>query len=332
MPLDGRSHIRRVLCLSGGGFRGVFSARILSKFEESIGEPAADRFDLVVGTSTGAIIGAALALRIPAKDIEAAYLESGPQIFQPRWIPFDYPGKQFLGNWARLFISSPYSAVRIRKAIRLIVGDENARASLKELNIPLAVIALSHTEGRARLFGSGIFAEDFPNISLEDALVASASAPTYFPSLLLNSESLVDGGLVANAPELVAIWVAISKFGVDLANLRILGIGTASPDNGQAVRRRDNRGILAWLLSKRGLIQLTIGAQERLARDITAGLLGDNYRLIDWAPSAAQGSAFGEMDNTREQAGETLQGLGEIAWNEFVKHERNRSFIGELLK
>src|SRR5687767_9758311 len=41
----------QILSLSGGGYRGLFTARILADLEERIGAPIATRFDLIAGTS-----------------------------------------------------------------------------------------------------------------------------------------------------------------------------------------------------------------------------------------------------------------------------------------
>lgn len=51
----------RILSLSGGGYRGLFTARILADLEERIGAPIATRFDLIAGTSIGGILALALA-------------------------------------------------------------------------------------------------------------------------------------------------------------------------------------------------------------------------------------------------------------------------------
>lgn len=42
-----------VLALSGGGFRGLYTATVLKHLEEQLGTPLAKRFDLICGTSAG---------------------------------------------------------------------------------------------------------------------------------------------------------------------------------------------------------------------------------------------------------------------------------------
>jgi len=74
----------RILSLDGGGIRGAFTAAFAAEIERHLGVPLADYFDLIAGTSTGAIIAAALALREPAEKIERFYRERGPEIFKRR--------------------------------------------------------------------------------------------------------------------------------------------------------------------------------------------------------------------------------------------------------
>ena len=48
----------RVLSLDGGGAKGVYTLGFLSRLEKDIGKPIHEHFDLIYGTSTGAIIAA----------------------------------------------------------------------------------------------------------------------------------------------------------------------------------------------------------------------------------------------------------------------------------
>ncbi len=50
----------RILSIDGGGTRGLIPALLLQHIEKQAGKPAAELFDLIVGTSTGGIIAACL--------------------------------------------------------------------------------------------------------------------------------------------------------------------------------------------------------------------------------------------------------------------------------
>ena len=53
--------MKKILQIDGGGIRGIIPAVILSYLEEKCGKPLCQCFDLITGTSTGAIIGGAIA-------------------------------------------------------------------------------------------------------------------------------------------------------------------------------------------------------------------------------------------------------------------------------
>src|SRR5918996_2655195 len=73
----------RILSIDGGGIRGLIPALVLAELERRCGRPAGELFDLVAGTSTGAIIACALTRPdpLPAARIARIYLEEGPEIF-----------------------------------------------------------------------------------------------------------------------------------------------------------------------------------------------------------------------------------------------------------
>src|SRR5262245_26597874 len=83
---------KRILSLDGGGVRGIGSIAFLEKIEQEIeaieGRPTllAEWFDLIGGTSTGAIIASALSLGYRVADIKRLYETLAPQVFRrSRW-------------------------------------------------------------------------------------------------------------------------------------------------------------------------------------------------------------------------------------------------------
>lgn len=73
--------MRKILSIDGGGIKGIFSASFLAEIEEKCGGPYSEYFDMIAGTSTGAIIAAALSIGIPAQEILNLYLKKGKEIF-----------------------------------------------------------------------------------------------------------------------------------------------------------------------------------------------------------------------------------------------------------
>jgi patatin-like phospholipase/acyl hydrolase len=78
---------KRILSLDGSGVRGTATVAFLERLEEQIseieGRPTrlGDWFDLIGGTSTGAIIATALSLGYRASEVRACVF------FSSEWIP-----------------------------------------------------------------------------------------------------------------------------------------------------------------------------------------------------------------------------------------------------
>lgn len=84
---------KRILALDGGGLRGVLTLGFLSRIEEILrlryGGDADFRlshyFDLIAGTSTGAIIAASLAQGMTVANVIEKYISLGRSVFKPSW-------------------------------------------------------------------------------------------------------------------------------------------------------------------------------------------------------------------------------------------------------
>jgi patatin-like phospholipase/acyl hydrolase len=74
----------RILTLDGGGAKGFYTLGVLNDIEAMIDRPLVQRFDIVFGTSTGAIIAALIALGKRVDEIRALYRESSHHESQKR--------------------------------------------------------------------------------------------------------------------------------------------------------------------------------------------------------------------------------------------------------
>src|SRR5215472_15507497 len=72
----------RILSLDGGGAKGFYSLGVLREIEGMIKCPLHEKFDLIFGTSTGAIIAALLGLGKTVKEIGALYEEHVPTVMR----------------------------------------------------------------------------------------------------------------------------------------------------------------------------------------------------------------------------------------------------------
>ena len=90
---------KKILSLDGGGIRGALTAGYLEKLEKIIQDKyndpkmlLCDYFDLIGGTSTGAIIAALLATGKTATEVKDLYLKMGGEIFKGKrnwWNPLE---------------------------------------------------------------------------------------------------------------------------------------------------------------------------------------------------------------------------------------------------
>src|ERR1700694_3669630 len=72
----------RILSLDGGGAKGFYTLGVLKQVEALLGGPLYEHFDLIFGTSTGAIIAALLALGRSVTEINALYEEHVPTVMK----------------------------------------------------------------------------------------------------------------------------------------------------------------------------------------------------------------------------------------------------------
>ncbi len=101
--------MKRILQIDGGGIMGVIPSTVLASLEEKLSnKPLCKCFDLITGTSTGAIIGGAIAAGVPAKEIASIYTDKGKELFTRRtlwnptnWLRSKYDRKPFMDEIAK---------------------------------------------------------------------------------------------------------------------------------------------------------------------------------------------------------------------------------------
>lgn len=268
---------RQILSLSGGGFRGVYTALVLEALETQARRPLGDIFDVMAGTSIGAWIAAALALQIPANKIRAAILEHGPVIFNRSFGRGRVPLR--IHNPLRFLYRPRYAKEPLRDAIGTLFS-EHQWTPLSSISAPLVISAVDIATSTPSIFLSGGLAGKYASdLPLCDALLATSAAPTYFPVHHVGSRSFVDGGLIANAPDLVVVTETVRHLGTRLEDIRVLSVGTAASRPAISLNTR-SPGLVTWLLNRR-IVLLTLSAQEQLAVEQSAVLLRDRYLRLD---------------------------------------------------
>ncbi|KAL4566287.1 hypothetical protein LXL04_030401 [Taraxacum kok-saghyz] len=268
-PNNGR--LITILSIDGGGIRGIIPATILafleSQLQELDGKDArlADYFDVMAGTSTGGLVTAMLTapnkINRPlyaAKDIVPFYMEHGPKIF---------PQKR--GVWGsilkimKMLIGPKYNGNYLRKVIKEKLGSTRLDKTLTNVVIPTFDIRRLQP-----MIFSTYEAKVNPsyNAQLSDICISTSAAPTYFPPYYfknVNGEefNLVDGGVAANNPALVAInQVTKQVFNknphffpikpMDYGRFLLISIGTGASkiSNPYNAKMASEWGILGWLV------------------------------------------------------------------------------------
>jgi hypothetical protein len=116
------------LAIDGGGIKGLIVARALMALEDELGgEPLIKHPQLKVlaGTSTGAIITAAIAMGMKAEEITQLYVSMGQEVFPrltPRWLPKAAKQADELERMAR----KPFLYSNEKLTLIAAFSDENA--------------------------------------------------------------------------------------------------------------------------------------------------------------------------------------------------------------
>ncbi len=214
------SEIFRILTLDGGGSKGVYSLGFLREFEKLTGEALYKCFDLIYGTSTGAIIAALIALGKNLEEIIEFYLSSIPEILSTN----------------RRSLRSR----RLEKHARKIFGD----AKFDAFKVNIGIVAMHYGYAKPMIFKSSIqqahgrhstFAPGF-GCRISDAILASCAAFPYFERVTVKTVNqgnpeLMDGGFVGNNPALFALADAAKAFDIPLKSIRMLSLGVGEYPN-----------------------------------------------------------------------------------------------------
>jgi uncharacterized protein len=263
-----------ILSIDGGGIRGVIPAKVLAELEQKLEETQPEKklyehFDLICGTSTGAILAIAIALGIPASDLVKFYKQNALIIF-PKWYLKVLPRK------ARAIITSIYSNRKLRKKLKEIYAAANNGIDpiLKDLKTNVCIPVFNGNDGQINVLKTKHHEEylrDYKLPAFEVAL-SSASAPVYFPphTFSFSNEhgsgtnvNMIDGGIFANNPSLIGILEATDKLGYNFEDIHLLSLGTGK---GKHIIKSGwkPKDIWYWLFPKPRLLDIILDSQAQI--------------------------------------------------------------------
>jgi len=324
-----------VLSLDGGGMRGLYSATVLrvlgdrfAKARQSGPLDIGRGFDLVVGTSTGAIVAAGIAAGIPMAKIATLYEEIGPRIF-PRPMPPYRQSPRWRDiarslSWIGRHAHRPAGSTKeLASALRDIFGTMTMGQLYERRGIGLAISATRLLQHSPRVFKTAhIPSKDRDDdLSVVDACLASSAAPIYLPLASITEDGtagqvFVDGGLWANNPILLGLIDALAV-AADGQPIVIVSVGTCSAPAGADPSPKLSRGILGW---RGGVLPLTLAMDaQSTATTYAATLLAEQLaplgrkveilRCAETKPSHQQAHLL-QLDSTSAEALNLMRQLG----------------------
>lgn len=230
----------RVLCLDGGGMRGVVTLRMLKALETEAGAPIGDLFDLVVGTSTGGILAAAFALkRFRLESCEELYSQMGSVLFGGHSTLLKALG--VLGSSTAQYPRAHDDLAQLLSAVlRAFEPADGKDPTLGDFTgnpCRFACVAGINAGGAGydpyvfRSYEGRNFTrlpkDSSKDVPIWQALRATSAAPYYFKSMEIGRSEFVDGGVTANNPSLIAIEEA-RVLGLPIHCLVSIGTGVTS--------------------------------------------------------------------------------------------------------
>ena len=281
--------------------RGIFQAAFLRAVGAHLAAPLWSNFDLIAGTSTGALIALAIAHEIPPDRMVDLFESHGPRIFNPR----------FLSGLLDPFRAGPrFSSAPLRVVLERLFQTRR----MADARVPVMIIATNLDRFGHRVFttleANGGTSEDGA-LSVVDVAMASSAAPTYFPAVRPVGEerSYVDGGMWANNPSLVAILSAHAKLGIAFDEMRLVSLGNGEfPSGAIAQRYNQQRPIRSFTT----VLDLMFSAQTTAADDFAESLLGAE-NVIRLNQSLPEVIALDDVERARAMLPPLAEGFARAA-------------------
>ncbi len=212
----------RILSIDGGGMKGVFTAFALWRLEEEYNIKIKDHFDMIVGTSTGALIAAAILIGQSGKEIYDSYMDPDNPIFK---------GKNSMKTRMSVRFMAQYRDDGIMKYLTKEVG-EHTLESLYEASgkKDFAFFATNFTKGKPVVYGSPSLNNSKitkNDVSIIEVLRTTTSAPFFFEPVEdpETKDLILDGGLWANNPSLAGLNLAKADLGIKEEKIELLSFG-----------------------------------------------------------------------------------------------------------
>jgi predicted acylesterase/phospholipase RssA len=263
----------RILSIDGGGIRGLIPATILAAIEEKTGKPIHQLFDLIAGTSTGAILTLGLTkpdasgnVEYSARSLRDIYERDAPDIFRNP------------ASWWENLLTPKYKSYRIRRIMAHNFGEFRLKDALTDILIPCYDIERRYPHifrsRWARRQGQFDFA-------MSDVASAASATPTMFDPVRIPRPgaggvvSLVDGGVFANNPAGHALAEINTMLPAKDDQFLLVSLGT-----GESMERMEKKYPADW-----GFIRWSVPMVELVSESISEGV---HRQMRDMLPPSDQ--------------------------------------------
>lgn len=354
-----KEEIRYILSIDGGGMRGVVPSFILKKINEELkkmGEkrPLYSYFDLIAGTSTGALISLGLSMPLEESSLKkeneedyrverhyttgrffkkevvevrgyiphladpesfvSLYRDNGNRIFKTE----ETKGLFKLFDKVNRLFSDKYKIEPYEEFLNEIYGD----TLLKELRVPTMAVAFNTSNSTPYIFRSW----DAHDYYVREAARASSAAPTYFsPAVFIDRENdetltLIDGGAAANNPILCAYTEAVKLY-PNATKYKILSLSTLSPP--YSINHEEFTTNIDWLSALIG----AYGDGNMNVSEMAVEAMNNTEVVRVWDDILKKKYP---LDDTSEEAMNSLLNASEKLWEN--KKEEILDFVRTMVK
>eukprot|EP00178_Gracilaria_changii_P018736 TRINITY_DN5387_c0_g1_i1.p1 TRINITY_DN5387_c0_g1~~TRINITY_DN5387_c0_g1_i1.p1 ORF type:complete len:798 (+),score=107.91 TRINITY_DN5387_c0_g1_i1:3283-5676(+) len=196
----------RILCIDGGGTRAIMAFETLKQLKRITGCEIHEMFDIIGGTSTGAIVAASIGIvHKTVEEVEVLYRDMIGKIF----------AKHPVNGPKMLLTRAYYDTSVLESTLKQECGKGIFIDSLAEENMNRVFVVssvMSRNPKELHIFRNYTYPighesryDGTTEAQLWEGLRASSAAPTFFSEIRVNGELHADGAIVANNPTAVAL-------------------------------------------------------------------------------------------------------------------------------
>jgi hypothetical protein len=251
----------KIVTFNGGGAKGQRTATYLSE-QERQGFKIHEA-DFFAGTSYGSIQAGLLSIGFTPSQIEKKCIDLGPKVFQKE--PFRFG----------IFREKYDNENLINLCKETFQGVEFGELK-KHLVIPIVNI----TYGKVDFIST--VSEKNKKMKVEDVVIASCSAPSFFKPYSFGGSHYIDGGMAMNNMCFSA-WIEANKISKEAHTVTSLTTGSETVE--------DYKAMLRWAIKDAPhLINILLNEQDQTSHHYAEQVIGnDNYQRIEMISDLSSG-------------------------------------------